>query len=262
MKSFLLPLVACFVAFSSYAQTSSESDDALKAAQKKWVLELNVNPFKSDLNLANALNQIKVRTFLSDRTALRLGFHANRLSSDVESGNPYGTNPMIYRDEKSSTTLGFNIGFEKHLGGTRRLSPYFGVDLAVSNKSSKQELTNGSVKTTIKNAWTTYSTTSMWVPNYNGTGGQYVTQPIYRTEEIAYLKYGLNIVSGFDYYVSKHFFVGAELSLGFSQTNHKNVKFSQSGSTSGSSTDNSDQKNNSFQFGTSNYNGIRLGYVL
>ncbi|MBC8053895.1 MAG: hypothetical protein H7Y13_12590 [Sphingobacteriaceae bacterium] len=257
MKNILLTLVACIATSFIYAQSSNDASEnsTFKPSGNSWSTELNINPF-SALSL-NTLNQIKFRKFVSEKTALRIGFNINRISSDEEDNNPYGSSPTIYRDEKSSTTLGLSLGLEKLFKGTKRLSPYMGFDFAISDKSSKQEITNGQTKTTIKGAWRNYS--YVYVPNYNNNGSSYVLQSVQSSDEYAYTSYGLNLISGFDFYVSQHFFIGGEFNLGFSQTNYKDVTVTQTGSTSNN---NSDQKNNVFQFGTSSYNGIRIGYIF
>lgn len=266
MKKTFLTIVAVIAASSIYAQQVSQNTEetSFKPLNNNWATELNINPFKNDVSANNSLNQIKFRKFISERTALRLGFGANRISSDIENSNPYGTNPTIYREEKSSTTLGVNIGFEKHFSGTKRLSPYIGVDLAFSDKSSKQEINRGANKTTVKGGWASFTYATIPNPNYNGTNGQYITQAIPKVEEAAYTRYGMNLISGFDYYISKHFFLGAEFNIGFNQTNYKDLTYKTAayGNTPSQNNDNTDQKNNSFQVGTSSYNGIRLGYIF
>jgi hypothetical protein len=251
-------MAACAIASSIYAQRSSETE-VLKAVNKNWATELNVNPFNGSISLNNSLNQIKVRKFFNDRYALRIGFNANQLTSNLENGNPYGTNPTIYKNERNSTTIGLNVGFEKHFAGTRRLSPYLGLDLALGNKSSKQEITSGTTTTTVKGAWQTITYTNVYNPNTNSY--QLVAQGSTPSEE-AYVSYGLNIASGFDFYISKSFFFGYEFNFGFNSLNYKDIKVSQTGTPSTNNNSYSDQKNTSFKFGPSLINGIRLGYVI
>ena len=250
MKFILSTFVACIAAFSTYAQNAPTDSDTLKARKNNWATELNINPFKGELSLNNSLNQIKFRKFIADNFALRLGFNANRIGSTIESGSPYGTTPTIIKNERSSTTVGLNFGIEKHLSGTRRLSPYLGADLAFVDKSSNQELTNGSNKTTIKGAWRT----SNYVPGPNG-GYQQIDE-----SEEAYFSYGINLTSGFDFYISRHFFFGYEFSFGFNSIKFKDIEVTNSGSTSNNTF--SDSKNTAFHFGSNLFNGIRLGYVL
>lgn len=263
MKKILL-LAAIIASTSAYAQVSGTDTSglsSLKPVQKNWSTELNINPIKGDLSLNNAINQIKFRKFTSPDFAFRLAFNADRIGSVVEDNNPYGENPMNYKDDKSSTTLGLNFGFEKHFKGTRRLSPYMGLEIAFADKSSKQKITSGPSTLDIKGGWSTTVYSNVYVPNYNNGGYQYISQPTQQITEVAYFSYGLNAVSGFDYYISKHFFFGYEVNFGFSQVNYKDLEFNQSGTTSVNN-NNGDQKNRAFNFGANLSNGIRLGYVL
>lgn len=261
MKKILLTVVACIAASSIYAQrTTSDTSETsfLKPVKTNLAAELSINPFNGSLNLNNALNQIKVRKFISDNYALRIGFNANKISNNQETGNPYGTNPTINKSERNSTTLGLNLGFERHFKGTKKLSPYIGADLVLADKSSKQETTNGQVVSTLEGAWATSSYTTI----YDSNGNPHIVQT-QQPSELAYFQYGVKLVSGFDFYISRHFFLGAEINIGFTQTNYKDIKYTQTGTTGNPSQNtNIDQKNQSFNIGTNVYNGIRLGYVL
>lgn len=259
MKTFILALAACAATTFAVAQRASTNpEESLKAEKKSWATELNVNPFQGEVSLNNSLNQIKLRKFINNSYALRLGLNANQNNLNQESGNPYGSNPTISKNERKSTTIGLNLGIEKHFTGTRRLSPYIGLDLALADKSSKQEITSGNSTATIKGAWQNPTYTMVYNPS---TGGYtMVLQNVSPTEE-AYTSYGLNITSGFDFYVSKNFFLGYEFNFGFNSINYKDIKITQTGASTGSQPYN-EQKNNAFKFGPNLINGIRLGYVI
>ncbi|WP_207426969.1 hypothetical protein [Pedobacter sp. SYSU D00535] len=259
MKPLVTILALSFAALASYAQSSESDESSLKPFKKNLATELNINPFKGELSLNNSLNQIKLRIFSSPRFAWRIGFSARKLDSLVENSNPYGSNPSIYKNERNSTSLALNLGFEQHLKGTRRLSPYYGLDLTLANKSAKQEITSGQSVTTIKGAWQTSTPQVIWVPNYNG-GGQYQTVYTVGSGERGYTRYGLNLVTGFDFYMAKNFFFGYEFNFGFYQTNYQAIEVTQTGSSS--ATTPADVKDSNFSFGPTLYNGIRLGYVL
>ncbi|MBP7497988.1 MAG: hypothetical protein KA792_10030 [Bacteroidales bacterium] len=84
------------------------------------------------------------------------------------------------------------------MGGTEKLSPYFGAELAFVSKSSKGEVTNVEYgadkkfddKKECKKIWTDGSNR-------------------------AYSSIGLNLFLGTDYYINNHLFLGAELGFGF-----------------------------------------------
>ncbi|WP_162051557.1 hypothetical protein [Pontibacter pamirensis] len=251
MKTFLLAFSACtLAAFTSYGQTYPADTTAaptLKAQANHVATELNVNPFNGTISLNNSINQLKFRYFMVPNLALRLGLNGSRVSDLSENVNPYGTNSYRYKSERSSTTIGVNIGVEKHFAGTRRLSPYVGADFAVVKKSSEHEITEGQNTTTITGAWR--------------SGTLYQNGYSYSYGERGYTSYGINLVTGFDFYMAKNFFFGYEMNFGFSQKSMEEIDVKQTGSNTTPS-DNGDVKDTSFSFGPSLMNGVRIGYVF
>ncbi|WP_276497672.1 hypothetical protein [Pontibacter litorisediminis] len=254
MKTFLLALSACTVAaFTSYGQTSqpdSVAEATLKPQAKQLATELNVNPFNGTISLNNSLNQLKFRYFAKPDLALRLGFNGSKDSRLNESSNPYGTNSYNSKDERSSTTIGVNIGIEKHFKGTRRLSPYLGADLILEKKTSEQEITSDNTTTTITGAWRESSYSNGYPPHI-----------YYTYTQQGYSRYGLNVVTGFDFYMAKNLFFGYEVSFGFSKKSMEDIEVKQSDS-SNSPSNTADVTNTSFTFGPSLMNGVRIGYVF
>ena len=246
MKKTLLAIVAfSFAALHNFAQSTkpdSLAADSFKPGSKKFVTELNVNPFNGNISLNNSLNQIKLRYFTSPALAFRIAVTAERASISYDDRLPYGTNSYHRTEDRSSTTLGLNFGLERHFKGTRRLSPYLGADFAVGNKFSKQEIDNGTTVTTIKGAWVTGS----------GNSSQMT--------ELGYTSVGLSLFSGFDIYPARHFFLGYEFNFGFNKMFWADVDYTVTGgNTSGS---NSENKFSTFTFGSTLMNGIRIGYVF
>lgn len=239
-------MASMLATLGSFAQsTKVDSTNDFKPNAKSLTTELNVNPFNGQVNLNNSLNQIKFRYFISRTVALRIGFNISRIDSVNNLNNPYGTNSFFNNDEKKSTTAGVNLGIEKHFLGTKRLSPYIGADLSVTNKSSGENLSNSQSSTTVSNAWV-YSYYS------NNT---LITQ----TQQNAYTRYGINLFTGFDFYIARHFFFGYEFNYSISKTNWKEVSVITTPS-AGSNPSNSSTKNTNLTFGPSLINGIRLGY--
>ncbi|HTD41550.1 MAG TPA: hypothetical protein VK671_13065 [Mucilaginibacter sp.] len=246
MKKTILIMASLFATLGSFAQTTKiDSANDLKPNAKSFTTELNVNPLKGQVNLNNSLNQIKFRYFTSPTVALRLGFNISRIDSVNNVNNPYGTNSFFDNDEKKSTTIGVNLGIEKHFLGTKRLSPYIGADLSITNKSSGETLSNNQSTTTVTNAWyySYYSNNTL------------ITQ----TQQNGYTRYGLNLFTGFDFYIARHFFFGYEFNYSISKTNWKEVSIITTPST-GTNTTNPSTKNSNLTFGPSLINGIRLGY--
>jgi hypothetical protein len=248
MKKTILIMASIFATLGAFAQTTKvDTDKSLKPTTKSLTTELNVNPFNGQISLNNSLNQIKFRYFVSPSVAVRLGFNVSRIDSSINVNNPYGTNSYFNNDQKKSTTVGANFGVEKHFIGTRRLSPYIGADLSITAKSSSEVTSNNQSTTTVTNAWyyTYYS---------NGTTVTTVQQP-------AYTRYGLNLFTGFDFYIARHFFFGYEFNYNISKTDWKEVSVVTTPS-NGVNGGNASVKNTNTTFGPSLMNGIRLGYAF
>lgn len=235
ITALMLAVVACF------AQTS----ESLKPKAQTFSTELNVNPFNGQVNLNNSLNQIKLRYFATPTLALRLGFNISRKDSVNNVNNPYGVNSYFSNNERKSSTFGFNVGVEKHFAGTKRLSPYIGADVSYTDKSSNQTINDNGSTTTVSNAWyyTYYSNTTT------------ITQ----IQENGYTRYGLNVFTGFDFYIAQHFYFGYEFNFSLNKTDWKTVTVTTSGQSSNNNTNNYG-KNSAVTFGPSLINGIRLGY--
>jgi hypothetical protein len=246
MKKTILIMASIFATLGSYAQTTKvDSEKSLKPTTKNLTTELNVNPFNGQVNLNNSLNQIKFRYFVSPSVALRLGFNVSRIDSVNNTSNPYGTNSSFYNDEKKSTTVGANLGIEKHFAGTKRLSPYIGADLSITERSSGENIVNSQSTTTVTNAW-------YYVYTNNNTTISQIQQP-------GYTRYGLNLFTGFDFYIARHFFFGYEFNYNISKTKWKDISVITTPS-SVVTTSNSSITNTNTTFGPSLINGIRLGY--
>lgn len=246
--------MACLLASAAtYAQTTTDAESDFKPQAKKVSAELNVNPFNGNLNLNNSLNQIKLRYFVKPQLALRLGFNVNRRDTVTNLNNPYGVNSYFFKDDRKSTSLGINLGVEKHFIGTKRLSPYVAAEVAVSNRSSKETTDNNGSTTTSKNGWYSYSTQVI-------NGNTYYTTT--QVQQVAYFRYGVNLAAGFDFYMAKHLFFGYEFNLGISKTNWKNVELTQTGQPNVVNSYIGSGKNSSLNFGTTLLNGIRVGYTF
>src|SRR5688500_8278464 len=98
MKLYLSVLLCSLISSLVYAQ------DSLKVTSGRFTTELNINPFIGELSLNNALNQIKVRYFLADNTALRIGLSLSTRKSTYESSTVYGSNPSSTEDERKTST--------------------------------------------------------------------------------------------------------------------------------------------------------------
>ncbi len=248
MKVYLCLFFCLHIVSYAISQDSLQvsSGDQLKASTGHLAMELNINPFRGDLSLNNALNQIKLRYFTSDNFAIRLAFNIDVKKKETTVTNPYGTNPFISNENKKYTGFGVNVGVEKHFTGTKRLSPYIGFEFSFGTKFSNYTLDDGTVKTKIDGAW---RSTTLVNNNF-----------VYGYEEKGYVKYGFNLLGGFDFYVAKNFFVGYEAALQYSNLEYTRIDITTTGSTF--PPDSPDSKETEVSVSPMLLNGIRIGYVF
>ena len=249
MKASLCLFFSLYIVSCAFSQDSlrKSSLDPLKVSSGQLAMELNINPFRGDLSLNNALNQVKLRYFTSDNFAIRLAFNIDVKKKETTVTNPYGTNPFISNEDKKFTGIGINLGVEKHFTGTRRLSPYVGFEFSFGTKFSNYTLDDGTVKTKIDGAW---RTTTLVNNNFF----------VYGYEEKGYVKYGFNVLAGFDFYVAKNFFVGYEATLQYSNIEYTRIDITTTGSTF--PPDSPDSKEKEVSVSPALLNGIRIGYVF
>jgi hypothetical protein len=221
-----------FVITLGISLITCNAQDTLKARAKSISTELNVNPFQGTLSFNNSLQQIKVRYFKTDDVAYRISF--------IGSYKQFNNQTPIQNTQKTGS-FGVNIGLEKHFKGTRRLSPYVGAELSLVAKWSKETIDygSGSNQRVIKGGWLSDPINS----------GSYT--------EFGYFRYGVNLVSGFDYYAAKNFYFGYEFTFQLYQKSNSDVQDG-SGATSYGIVKGSSE----FYIGPNLINGIRLGYIF
>lgn len=245
----LLFFLVCFQFIPITAQ------DTLKSFNNRWTTELNINPFDGSLSFNNAAGQLKFRYLQPDnkawRFAITLGYKQN--NSVVE--NVYGYDPYENTNRQKSFLAEFNFGKEKHFNGSRRLSPYIGWELALGFKSSSQKTKEDNETIEIEGAWLNYEQVQ-----YDNS--QYYTVP--RFDERGYKSIGVNLVMGFDFYMSKDFYFGYELLFGLNYKALTDIDVTNSNNTGGntSETNYPDFDEETWNFGPKLMNGIRIGFVF
>lgn len=204
--------------FSAKAQDASTatttSTDGYKPVAGDVTAEVGLVPgdglFPSiELSPSGALNDedenatpsglIRVRYFLGDQLALRVGLNLDRTSNKIERPNETTTpstppaTPVINTVERrrtSSTIL--NFGVEKHFSGTERLSTYIGADLlfaSTGNKVTGENISSPNGDPTLGASFET--------KNNNAASG-----------------FGLRAIGGADYYIAKKVYLGLEFGWG------------------------------------------------
>jgi opacity protein-like surface antigen len=137
----------------------------------------------------------------------------------------------------SGMTIGINPGYEKHLAGNARLSPYWGAELAFTMATSEveEEMMDASNNNAI------YTETT---ENSDG-----------------YTSFGLNLIAGCDFYFAQSIYMGAELGFGFSTTSMADEKWTTTlpGADPASTTT---KQGSSMQVGPNSQAQIRLGFLF
>ena len=148
---------------------------------------------------ANALNQgVKYRTFkkselLAYRVTALVGF--NNFSQSFDAVNASGDDVEL-KDKFNEWAIQLRPGFEKHFTGTKRLSPYVGLEaiLGFGANSYSSEYLNGDDIETITEK------------NMNNN------------DFLAGFTFGAGALAGFDYYVAKDLYLGLEVNYAFTFT--------------------------------------------
>ena len=188
----------------------------------------NVNILGNNVNLSNSLNQIRVRYFLADDMAARLGAHLS-----------FNTN--IPAPDTKTRAIEFSIapGIEKHFSGTNRLSPYLGAELVLGLRSAHSEFDGlGSSGVEVKGSFGATDNTNR-----------------------GFFLVGLGAVGGFDFYVAKHLYVGYELSMELSNRSFSEIETITTDGAGEVKTSTS-EGSSAFSFGPNIRNGVRVGFVF
>lgn len=188
-----------------------------KPVKGDWGAEVNFTPFSSS---PISINYIRLRNFTEDNSAFRLGLFL-------------GVNVQNPAEDLTNTTVEINIrpGLEKHFEGTKRLSPYSGMELDLAYKFSKSAFDDGTNTATFEGAW-----------NDNGF-------------ERGFIRFGVNTFAGFDLYIFKNLYLGTEFGFGFEYIKQLDIveksNDNEIGETKGGST---------FRLGPNVNGAIRLGF--
>ncbi|MEM9024319.1 MAG: outer membrane beta-barrel protein, partial [Bacteroidota bacterium] len=132
------------------------------------------------------------RYFYRDNWAVRLGFGLNSNSRDNSSVDSLGNSQVSVDSTISKTDIYISPGFEYHLVGSRRLDPYIGVTATLGLL--------GSTNVDISRATTDTTGVATLVVDSTRGGGSAL---------------GINIITGFNFFVSERLSIGAEYSFGY-----------------------------------------------
>lgn len=197
MKKVIFTATIILISLTSFSQK-----DTVKSRDTDWGFALNVSGLINNVTLntlsdVNNNNFILAKHHLKDDQVLRIGvglktINNNSFKSDsitISSGN------RALRDIDSTEKrfdFSISLGFEKHLGATRRLDPYVGGELIVASIGKTK--INADTKIT------------------DVTGGQTIQRII---QQDGGTTFGLNAVVGFNYFFAERISLGAEFGMGY-----------------------------------------------
>ncbi len=189
---------------SACAFTMAQEATDYKPAAGANNLELNFVPLNGK---PIQLTYIRYRRFLSEKTAFRLGIGLSYSSAKADSVfNSNLTANTTVSEKYKKNVFGWNIkpGFEKHFEGTNRLSPYMGAELDLAGQSTTEVTPTGL--------------------DAGGTTDEFVIQTEKNKNKGGFFRLGINLIAGFDCYITKHLYLGTELGFGFQYVMYSDYK--------------------------------------
>ena len=201
-KTFLL------LASVAFLFTANAQEGGFKQAAGDKALEVNFAPLGGN---PLGISGIQFKSYSSETSAFRLNIFIGRSSEtkilnqggDTLAGTTFPT--LETKQKKSSLEIGLRPGIEKHFVGTDRLSPYIGAELDFAKKFS------------------TLKADSMLTDDVTPPT-KYDLYTIKTTGKDGFLRVGVNLVAGFDYFFAKKLYIGAEFGFGVSSTMKSKIK--------------------------------------
>ncbi len=254
-----LSLLTAFAANAQYVSTTSSTTKTAGKSVKSYKPQagtvtaefgLNGGLLETNVSLNNNAGLLRFRYFTSDDLAFRIGASVSNKATTTNVYGATGTPQAGVAGSKVVKGSGIilNLGVEKHLTGSDRLSTYIGADLIVSSTSAKE-------------TWDNFNGTNFNVGSKrdlkgeNSVGGKSSTG------------FGLRLVTGAEYYIVKNVYLGAELGFGFLASKFKDVKDQITtavtvGGTTTTTVTTNDRKSpgKSFEFSPSIITGVRIGF--
>jgi opacity protein-like surface antigen len=236
-KTLLFVFGACMFIATAKAQDTQ----AFKQAGGENNLQLQFTPWGSTPIDLNENGTIMYRKFFAGgKSAFRIGFSVGSgkssnvlvMAADTGDSAPgssfpleedlgfgsytlrYGVNPQA---DESNKSFSFSIrpGYEMHMAGTERLSPYWGAELVFTKSSFKRE--------TDQVGHANY--TAVY---YDTTTVNPIVQAPYTIYTLNYKEssttFGINVIAGFDFYFAKNLSLGAEWNFGYATTSYSDIE--------------------------------------
>ena len=234
MRTTFVALALSALALSASAQEMAATADGteLKPGAGANNLEVQFTPLGgSPISIAG----IRYRHFTSPLSAFRANMYVGysrtaQVTQDEDTKN--GNDKKELNKYNSTFDLGIRPGIERHFTGTRRLSPYVGAELDLFYRYTR-ETSEFQVGSDVKEEMT---------KNKDG-----------------FFRVGVNAVAGFDFYIAKHIYLGAELGFGIA---YKRASTKVVVPSEGDQVETRDGSKNEVNFGPNVVQAIRLGFIF
>lgn len=175
--------------------------DTLKSRDGDWGFVLNLTGLIDNINIgnlsdANNNNAILAKHHLADDKVLRLGLGLRSINNNWFNQDSInitaGRALQVVDSTEKRFDFSISLGFEKHLGTTRRLDPYVGGELAIGRIGATKINTNTDIT--------------------DATGTRTIQRIIQRDGGA---NFSLSAIAGFNYFFAERISIGAEFSLGY-----------------------------------------------
>jgi len=211
MKKILLVMLT--VVSASFMTVSAQDSEVLKPADGSFSLEVGFSPFNLGDNSSISLPSGKLTGIYSIRNGwgVRLGVGLATASFKYDDSNVDGIGNYWEKASVSQSAISFAPGFSYSFAGTRRLTPYIGAELVFSTVSNKLKYEEDGYKESVTNLGVEDLEDELEGINFLNI-------------QVPQTGIGANAFAGFNYYFSKNIYIGAEVGLGFTSYNFKDMK--------------------------------------
>jgi hypothetical protein len=162
-----------------------------------FATQANITNFQlGNFNDAFGNNSLFMRYYLQEDVAVRIGFGLTSVNKIYQSVDSVSTTLVEWDSTYSRTDFYISPGFEKHMYASQRLDPYIGASIN-AGKIGRAKMKGVTMVTDT-------SGTSSGTDQYEVNG----------TQDGGFL-FGVNLVTGFNYFISERLSLGAEYSWGY-----------------------------------------------
>ncbi len=152
---------------------------------KGFGMEVGFSPLGTT-NVSSFGGQLRGNYWLSESMVVRLGLGINTSSDKDDNGL---TDDEFIKKVSNTTSFQITPGFLYMFSGTERLSPYVGAEIGIGMINDKEE-------------------------DYTGNNSV--------VKKASGIDFGINLLTGFNYYFARNLYVGVEMGLGFYTSTYGN----------------------------------------